>query len=181
MKKPTLRQLLQWNLTGLRRLDCVKMYGGSTIYINSEGYYINAKPVNPPQLITINALPHLEADLSFDDRHSDSERCKRPYYVHGHNLTLLEMKVILGNDYREGSMREHKTSIEDVNSMWKALLERPLLYANAYALGQRTSRTETREFILAVQYFRIDPRSHKALSISSDRLRELKIEIGKQG
>lgn len=184
--RPTIKQLLKWNGEALRKLECVQLrsrsYKEDWRLVDSYGNFVDAKLIRGPKCVGVSDEGY--GSCSFQKinlrEHPSSPLLKRPFYIHNlsppaAHLTGKEFKLVLGSDYDPAEDTGNTTRI---NAMWQAIESCPTLAANAYVLGQHYhEQASSKEVIVPVQYYHINPRRHRALRISQYHLDSLLEEI----
>ena len=172
MKTPTIEQLVEWNRKALRKLERRQQdhERDGAQFVDSGDRLVEAKPVHFPYYVMVNKR---EGNSPLDGYERDSILNQRPYHFGSSDkcLTPLELQIVLGSDY------DYRTTTEEMNAMWQANLHCPSRDANAYLLGNfwpvNGSELGPLAKIVPVQYYRINPRRHKALGISQASLKSL--------
>ncbi len=158
---PTLEELIRWNEKINRRL----YFNSKGNIIDSRGRLIDATPLYGPRVLSVPRTYHSEYMVpGFDE--------ERPWMCdinhHCAYLTKEEVMFVLGYDY---SYKDPQAFVE-VKAMLEAADSGPK-NANAYALSDVLEygiHCERGFEVIPVQYYRIDPRRHRQLSLRGKEL-----------
>ena len=194
METPSIEELVEFNRTdALRRLKLKTFYytnknGVLDLFVDSRDCIITAKPVGHPSYVKIKPLEgNLTSEEIFRYNQPDYSSIRhilleRPYDTHIFGgLTPSELKIILGRDYIERTLITGTTP-KEMNAMWQAIFKSSSDHANAnaYHLGEEYYHNSPQTIVVAIQYYRISPKRHKALGISQNRIKELTEEINRR-